>query len=348
MANVEFFNGYEIFPLCGNQRSETIGFNEIVSEMSDGYTDEMLYGAVTGNRAWSLTFNALQDGLGAKSVTLNGLDMTAADYVWDLFCRTKVSGVPFIVTSPKSGNYYLARFAEPSLTYDQTVRKLFSTGLKLTQVRKAGVSVFNIAAMNPWGWWKTDSVDDQGFSDGDPVADHLWADDSGNGNTLSLEVGATYKAAQQNGKSCVRLNGTSGYYQSGFGATVHHALLVVRVYEAAWSNLGGVLTAANTEALLVGNGSGTIFYDFSQGVTYEKGGIEYAESAMASPMNEFALVHIHYPGGISFDLVQIGKDRSFAGRFAKLDFGEIAVFDTPQPRYAILEAMEDLTLRWGL
>jgi hypothetical protein len=113
--------------------------------------------------------------------------------------------------------------------------------------------------------------------------------------------------------------------------------------------LGGVLTAGATQAMLVGNGSGTTFFNLGlSNFTYKKNRTEYAQSDQQAPMNVFALVYAQSTAGISFNSIQIGKDRNFLGRFAKLDIGDVALWDAPTPLSVIREASEALIMKWGL
>lgn len=345
---IEYFNGYEIFALCNSQSSETLSFNEFRAELSDGYRQQASYGSSTGTRSWNLSFKTLTGQGYNPSIDLDGTAMATAVYLQDLFIRSKNSGTPFIIKSPVNDQYYLAEFADSSITFDRALVKLFSSGVAFRQVRLPNVSVFDFTKANPWGFYEIETIDEN-FDDEEALIDTTWADSSGNGNDLGITIGGTYKEDEQNGLGAVRLNGTSGFFQHAEAATIYQALMVIRIYEATWSNIGGVLTGATTDALLVGDGSGTKFFNLSlDNLIYQKNGISYAQSNQQSPMDEFALVYVHYPEGMEFDAVQIGKDRDFVGRFAKLDIGSMVFWDSPQPENVILEATEALIIKWGL
>lgn len=353
--NVAFYKGYEIFPLCGSQQTEMISFNEHVTDLSDGYSAETLYGAQTGLRRWNLSFPNMLDGSAAQSVNLNGLDMTPADYIWDLFCRTKTTGTPFIVSSPKTGNYCLAKFAQRELSYEQAKRKLFSTGLDLVQVRRSGVYVFDPSLVSGiQHWWAADAI--TGASDNTTLPDDIWEDAIASGEDLQ-SANCTYQTAEQNSLPIVRLDqsGTTDSLSTATSTTFHEAFLVLKVREATFAEYRGIISnndsTLGTPALL-GQDNTTKFYDLSLGdaYSYRLNGVAYAASNQQAPMSAFGVVHIRNTDGWTMaEGLLFGKDRpgTYPERAADVDFGEIIVTGL-LPSYVAREIEEYLTVKWGI
>lgn len=349
----ETINGYELFPLCGKESEESISFAEYEIDLGeDGYYSSVMYGADTGLRRWNLKFPSVA-AFAAATVTMKGVTTNPATYLWDLFCRSKVSGVPFAVQSPRNDQYYLAKFAEKELTYQRMMVKLFSTGIQLKQVRVPGATVFDVSKMNGlWTWLKADAI--TGYDDGELI-DNNWPDSNGNVNEFfDPVVTSTYETNEQNGLPIVRLNGTSSVWKplgSTFPFNFCEALMVMKVREDTFSNDAGVLTADDTLVLLVGNTGTTKFHDVSATITtltYRKNGIEYTQANQQAPMNEFGLVHVRSSAPVAMTGIQFGQDRAISGRFAKMDVGELIIFNQLQPLSEVRELAAHLLEKWDI
>jgi hypothetical protein len=344
-------NGYHLLQLCGKEYSEGVSFAVHENDLGDGYDDSLLFGAETGTRKFSISFPTLANYTDSRTYEIDGVMHTAAEYLWELFSRQKRDNEPLVIQSRISNQYYLVKFIDKEFTLNKAYVALLSGQAVFRQIRRAGVSVFDFNATAPWAWLKSEWYDED-FDDGESLDSTSMFDYTENGHLFGVN-GAILKKDQQNGKSVVRLDGVDDYLTSPNGVTIYQALMIIRINEATWSNNGGVLTAAvngapTNDALLIGNGSGAKFFDLNLDNRYEKNRISYAEDDQQSPMNTFGLVYVDSPLGGVFEAVQIGKDRDFAGRFAKLDVGEVVLWDERKPRSVILEAAEALNSRWAI
>lgn len=338
----ETISGYELFQLCaGKDPDETIGFAEYVSDLGeDGNSVSVLYGADTGRRSWKINFPVLPGAQAQASVTVGGVTMTPEAYLWDLFCRSKVSGLPFVIQSPRNDQYYLARFADRELTYTRMVTKLYSAGIGLKQVRIPGVTVFDPLSMA--GLWGLFGPEDNFTVDQGPL-----------GHDLVVTGNVTNGGTTQNGLATTRFNNgatNTGFLNTSEDPVIKEAFFIMKMNEATFSNNAGILTAGTSVAALAGDTGKTTFYNLAFGSTYEyrKDGILYAETNQQAPMNAFGLVHIRFQTGWGLINLQIGKDRDFAGRFAEADMGQMLLFTTLQPMSDSLELAEHLQTKWNI
>lgn len=147
-------NGYEVFQDYSDLGFQIAnGFAEIRSDAGQGYhSSALLDGADTGTKNWKLVFkNAIQ--------TLNKVGYYQSDqfkyveYVYDFFCRHKVSGAPFVLFCHFNKNYYLADFSENNISLEMMHVVLWSTGLSVVQRRLAAETVFDLVQVNGGVRW---------------------------------------------------------------------------------------------------------------------------------------------------------------------------------------------------
>lgn len=190
---------YHLFQLdCSvKDYAENLTYTTIENELSDGYWSQTLFGSNTGVRKFSLQMPTIPD---SGTVTgPNGETLTKRAYLRALHAHTIVDGLPFVIISQETGQYYLVRIADPSLTLQRMLTKLYSTGLELKQVRIPGISVFNADLLSGiQGWFDETSHNAPNWEDITSTPDHL---------TVVNDV--TFGTATQNGLDIVRLNATT-------------------------------------------------------------------------------------------------------------------------------------------
>lgn len=336
-TTVTYIEGYEVMPLCG-KTSESIQFNEFEADLSDGYYHQAFYGADTGTKTWNLSFASLPGASASLDIDLDGTLTTKAAYLWDLFCRSKRTGQPFVIESKRNDQYYLARFADSQLSFERMLTKLFSTGVNFKQVRVSGVSVFDTSKLSFWAHWNARDI--TGLAHNATI--NTWADSSGNNRDLTSVtanmdtiIHNKYLTNQQNTHPVVSLNNTGGVntmYVSE-ALVVKQVIILMKMREAAFSSDSGIISAsdAGEAVLLLGDSAETKFFNIgfsaSQNYKYEKNSVEYAESNQQAPMNAFGLVYLNFPEGVSISDLQIGKDRAAVNRDALMDVAELFITD---------------------
>ena len=139
---IQFQNGYEVFPFCGNEYNESLEYDEILIPMGDGYYRQLLTGTNLGTRSWNISLRNVKGGTADLDISYNSTLMTPAAYIRDLFKRTKSSGTPFCIKSEVTDTYHLCIFKDSVLSLSRAVTKLYTTGIQLVQVRLPGVTGF--------------------------------------------------------------------------------------------------------------------------------------------------------------------------------------------------------------
>jgi hypothetical protein len=121
--------------------TEEIEFRVLEFGYGDGYEDGVLIGSTEGTLAWKLVFKVLPGFIGQAQGGVFSAE-SRADYLWDFFCRRMAEGNgSFKLISPRSGQMYLAAFAETKLSYELFMTKLFTSGVTLKQRREPGVTL---------------------------------------------------------------------------------------------------------------------------------------------------------------------------------------------------------------
>ncbi len=349
-------NGYTLLAICGREPSETISFSEIVNELGEGYDDSILYGSNTGNREFALEFPVLANYTTSRTVELDGVLLTPAEYLWELFCRQKVSGTPLVIQSARNNQYYLVKFKDSSLTQKKMVVALYSGSAIFKQIRRSGVTVFDVSQISRVShWYKTPIAS---AIDNTALPDDIWTNSISGGEEINSTLGVTYQTNEQNGLPIVRLDTTGGAdgISTAISNSFHEAFLVMKMREATFAENVGIISnndsTAGSPAILGGLGT-TKFYNLGlgDGYTFKKNGIEYAESDQQAPMNEFGLVHIQSIAGWTMaDGLLFGRDRpgTFPLRNANVDFGEIIICSSVLPKTVANELTESLLAKWGI
>lgn len=330
---------------------ESIGFTELENDLGNGYYSQVLYGSNTGLRRWRLRLPTLADTsvLPNTVVGISGAAVSREEYLWELFCETKVTGQPFAFQSHRNGQYYLVRFADKELTYQKMRVKLYSSGIELKQVRVDGQTVFDPANISQT-WSGYDPNDYPAFTGGWPGTD---------GSNELFPLGTDVINAISGTRDIVRFSNTTnnGVLSSGgSNVTIRDIIILMKVREATWSNNGGVVTGAlaPNNAALVGSATTTKFFNlgFGSGYTYKLDGVEYAESDQQAPMNTWGVVHARFnAGGVGVPItnLQVGADRDFVGRFSEIDIAYLIISDSLFPTSALREIDEHLAIiRAGL
>lgn len=342
-------NGYHLLQLCGREPSETIAFSEFVNDLGEGYDDTLLFGADTGCREFALDFPTLGNFTADRTYQLDGVMLTAAEYLWELYCRQKVEGKPFVIKSARNNQYYLVKFKDPAMTQKKMLVAMFSGSSIFKQYRKSGVTVFDPSKLKLWGLFDADDFD---------TIDKVWTDSSGSGHDLARPSGGidyVKVANAQNGQTVLRFNSAAGssFLASGSAVNVKDAFIALKINEATFSNTNGIVSggASDTNGILIGNTGLTKFYDLNyragQTYFYSKNGAEFAESNQQAPMNTFAVVYIRAETGIALNDLYIGKDRNTA-HYGKMDIGEMAFSSSLLPKSQVREMLEYLFTKYGI
>jgi hypothetical protein len=161
-----------------------------------------------------------------------------------------------------------------------------------------------------------------GFSDGDSIG--TLTDFSSQGKDLSQGTTAAkplFKTSIVNGHPAMLMDGVDDFLlASSSVGTDYKTVFVVAYYSGAtFANYGGLLSsgvANENQVPLQGNVGTTYFYNALKTTTYWKDGVSYPETGMTGPMNAWAVMrHQASSGWQAATTIQIGKDRTFAGRF---------------------------------
>lgn len=328
--------------------STSIGFSEFENDLGDCYYSQLLYGSQAGNRRWSITMPTLQDGLVSTTYTgVGGTTLTAAKYVMDLFGHCKRTGQPFVYQDPLTDHYYFARFADKELTYERALSKLYSSGVQIKQARIPGVSVFDPSTVS-YLWAHYDpAVYDEGVS---------WPDSTDNANHLETVTGDVQAVPNsKNGQAIVRLNALTddGFLSSTKDVTVYDFIAVLKMREDTFSNFAGICSGDDSE-ILVGDETETRFFYFAQNnvggqLSYWKNTVEYDFADQQAPMNAWGIVHTRFEtDGVPIANIRLGRHRALAGRFAKVDLGDVCIADQLIPMDIVSEIIEHLAAKWRI
>jgi hypothetical protein len=330
MAEIQ---GYHIFAIPGaiKDYDEGISYTKLRNPLSDGFRSSILFGSENGVRRFTLGMPTLTGTLmDGRTVTgIYGETQSYEAYLWSLYRYNQVTGNPFAFQSIRNDQYYLVDFANEDLTYKRFLTKLYSTGVELTQVRVTGVSVFDFTQVPVL----YAAYDDETYYTGAPFPG--WADlngATGDDRFLVTSGDVAVVTAGLNGRDYLRLSNSTndGVMAHSDPLLLKEAWMVIKLRESTFSNNGGVLTqnASTSAGILVGDTGTTKFFNFGIGgdLKYELNGVEYAQSNMQAPMNEWGVVHVRQEtGSIPMDGIQIGHDRAEANRYAELDVA-MAIF----------------------
>lgn len=355
-------NTYHLFQLAEAsywEPEESIRFEELENDLGDGYFSQALYGANTGLRRWKLKLPTLAhtDVLPNTVTDVSGATVSREEYLWNLFCHTKVTGEPFVFRSPRNGQYYLVRFADKDLSYQKMRVKIYSTGVELKQVRVPGDSVFSLpdilSSVGADIWINETSHDSL---DWDAVAGSGAVGGTGSGDII-------YAGSTQNGNAIVRFNSVSDtglleFPQLSLGTTGFDLFLVMKMRESTFANnyvlhqKVGTIDTQIPGLLLAGDTGTTKFVNDGHNtaeIEYRLNGTEYAYTNMQAPMGAWGIVHLHTAktfGVTVTPTLQLGR---FAGvADGAVDVGEMILVPYPLPQNSVDQITEHLTVKWGI
>lgn len=345
-------NGYHLWalpPESVKEFDESIEFARLRNDLGDGYRSQTLFGSENGLRRWRLTLPTLaHSDIPVPFVTSSDeiTNVSREAYLWDLYCEQMVTGRPFVYQSQRDSQYYLVEFLDESLTYRGMEVKLYSSGVTIQQVRIPGVSVFNPNVVPNITLW----LDSQEFFA--IPGGFQWNNQAlgGESELSAIENDVLSISNGLAGKNIFRLNSAAvdGVFTGEGDYTIRECFVVMKVREATFSTYGGVLTADTGNALLVGQEGTSRFFNFGFGGDYEYrlNNVEYAESDQQAPMNNWGIVHLRHPVGVTLNNLQIGKDRDTAGRFLKADIAAVIATSQLIPINIRRQLYEYLVVRW--
>lgn len=323
---------------------EGLMFDDFSNYMGSGYRTRTLYGSQAGNRDWQIGMPTLQGSTLSPAIeSVHGGTTTFEKYVYELFHYNKTTGEPFVYQCPRTEQYYFAEFADDRLSYQRMLTKLYSTSLKIQQVRLPGISVFDPSNVTEL-WAHYDPDDFTGTS---------WPDGTGNGNNLPTVTGDVQHVANaKGGQKVVRMNAAAdtGSLTSTLDVTAYDIIAVLKIRETTFSNYGGVVTGDVGTKALVGDNGETKFYRFAENEPYQywMNGVEYDKLDMQAPMNTYGIVHLRFPNGYAIANLQLGTDRDYTGRHAKVDYGDVMISNSIIPTNIISELVEHLATKFQI
>lgn len=323
--------------------SESIEFNTLDNDLSNGYRSTALFGSNAGLRTFELKLPTLahKDVANLTVTDINGATVSREQYVWELYCECKVTGKPFVYQSSRNNQYYLVRFLDKDLTYERMKVKIYSSGIKLQQIRLEGESVFDVAQIPspPLDAWCKDATG---------------IDQSGNGNgfTESGDVGSTtpsgvsFDVWQFNGST-----NTGKAYQTGGSVVIYDLFILMSNRTETFNQDAGVFTGTTATPILVGTNGGTKFQNqVLSGFEYRYNDVLYNQTDQHAPMDgEWGLVHCHWNAGSPSLIPQIGQDRNLGtSTKADIDVAEVVICDSYLPHSTRRELVEYLMIKKNL
>lgn len=362
-TNGESFHLFQLSTATSVKRfNERIRFTKLRNKLSDGFRSRRLLGSSTGVRSWTLQLPTLahRDVPMPMVTGIDGATLSREEYVWDLYCRTEITGRPFVIQSEKNNQYYLVEFVDDDLDYEGMKFKLYSTGIELEQVRIDGVSVFNPEVLNGLVVWNDENSHSGANWNNKVAGTGSYGDWVGTGDVLSPTV---------NGKTIKRLNSVSntGVLKTDLSSgVINDACIVLKVREAAFGQTSGILSTQfeipvdfNTYILglngtddLLGwadgsSGNGFIKWIVNGNVGgLQEGGYE------AFPMNSTVVLYL-VGGNPSMDpsvglatLVQMGQTFDGNATKAEIDVMEQMYFSGINRLDTALELVEHQGIKW--
>lgn len=348
-----FINNYRQFGLCFALETDFgAKFDELKNDFGDGFESARLIGSDEGLRSWSLAYDNVNNF--NEIYTLRGRNYGMADYLWNLFHYSTRTGEPFVILCPRTNQYYFARFAETSQSLKRKLANFYGASVNFIQRRIKGVSCFSIENCGAARDYQSEFYSDD-YVDADTVAIN-WDSNFGGGLSviLGVEGSPTFQTNEQNNKPIVRLDGTDDYFANDTDLTVFEAFIVCKYRGEEFTNFAGLLSGIDnsSQAPLVGTDGAAVFYNYDYGdeigFSYKFNGITYPQTNMVAPMDAFGLVHIRCEAGFAFDGLQLGKDRSFAGRLGSWDIGQVVICTSLLSEEMSVETAAHLMRIWGL
>lgn len=161
-------------------------------------------------------------------------------------------------------------------------------------------------------------------------SDGVFADYSGNNRHISAASNAPPIITEQIGKySAFYFDGTKSPLITSTlpDLLIKHIFIVAKFDGSVFTGFNGLLSDFDNLAVLFGNDADSVkFFNLGLGFDYRKNNVVYAESNLAAPMNEWALIEIQKASGMPFGGWQIGQDREDTTRKWKGWFAGDAAF----------------------
>lgn len=348
MATVD---GYHVFAipesyLYRGDAEERIKFTELRTSLGDGYRSRVGFGSANGLRRWSITMPTLA-GLSVLPnlvESINGGMVSREEYLWDLYCSRQ----PFIIPSPRSGQYYLAEFADTELSYKKAMlAQIYSTGVEITQIRIRGKSVYAPELLDA-------NIEHFSRSDDGDIGPGEWVERLGQGFIYSGDV--LFGQTGPNDYDVISLNSVASdgllSQPADPSLSIKDLWIVMKMREATFSNNAGVFTAPTGHALLVGDTGTTKFFDLGLGanVQYSLNDVEYPENNQQAPMNEWGIVRLTSTVAVDYTAsgLQMGQDRDFASREANMDIAAVLWASEILPANITRELYESFAVRYQI
>jgi hypothetical protein len=360
VGSFEFFQ----LPCYSTESSRTKKYAEFVNPLGpDGYVTKVQYGADTGLQEFWVKYDPLPGFTTGNTIIFAGVTMTKAAYIRDFFDRHTISGIPFVIQCIENSQFYLVRFNDSQQTLTRKFAASYATDVNFIQERRYGVTVFDPSVLSGiWGWYDGASfrfISGQVFDKSGSGHDLEILSDvsSGTYNDLSIAIfndddptlpddGPGINPAHTPDDPDVP---SGGYIRSDLSPLIKEALFVMKMDQPSFSNYAGILTADTGTAAIVGGSGTTKFYNLAfSHYEYRKNGVEYIATNQLAPMDTWGLVHARWQDGIGLTHLQIGRDRDFGGRYAKMEIGEIFLFTTLQPLSTSRELAEHLQTKWAV
>lgn len=315
-----------------------IEFNEIRNDLGNGYRAQVLYGSDTGVRSWSISIPTLGgNDFPVPLVTgVNGETVTQEQYLWDLYCETRITGKPFVFICPRDGQYYLVDFMNTKLTHQKTFRAdLYSAGIELGQVREVGETIFQpyLYAFN------RGTGHDFVFSEtGHNAGLSRWYDGV-QGSEYFGTSGVTLSANPQNGHNTARFSGAGTLTStSGMDQDVCDLIIALKIREATFTGADTLLSGS-----IVATNAGTKWQNPAlTGFEYRLNGLDYAVSDMQAPMNTWGVCHFR---ATEANPLPVGSFMSM-GAGLTADIGEMYITASPLPMSGARLLTEFLVTKW--
>ncbi len=338
-TNGEILHVWQLPEDSAREISSSIEFNEIRNELGNGYRTQVLYGSDTGTRSWSVSQSTLVGpDVPVPTVTgVNGETVSQEEYLWDLYCESRITGKPFVFTW--KGQYHLVDFANKKLTYDKAFRmQLYSTGIELMQIREAGVSVFSPAlhAFNrgaQMGSLFDFTFDETGHNSGLS----RWFD---GGNTDYFSTSSVTLAANpQNSHNTARFSGSGTLTGTGnLDQPVCDVIVAMKVREATFTGADTLLAGS-----IIATNGGTKWQNPSlTGFEYRLNGVEYGVTDMQAAMNEWGVYHFR----ATYANPMPTTGYVTMGNGITADIGEIYIAQAPLPMSEVRQIVEHYVIKW--
>jgi hypothetical protein len=124
--------------------------------------------------------------------------------------------------------------------------------------------------------------------------------------------------------------------------TLYDLFMVMKVREATFGQTSGVFTGGTATQVLVGS-NGTGLFTTATTSEYRLNGA--LSATLTAPMNEWGVVHLRIPAGVTVINPQIGQDRNVGtSTKAEIDVAETIIFTRSLPMYMVRELTEYLVI----